>query len=132
MADSLNSPLPHFLVRTAPLPFSVGGCDCVLWCCDWVLSQRGVDPASPWRGRYRTAAGAHRLIRRAGSLADLVADGMARAGIPETSDPLPGDVAVISTAIGDLMGIRSPLGWAVKTQTGVAATTGAVIRGWSI
>ncbi len=132
MTPALNVPLPEYLRAAALRPFGPGRCDCVLFACDWVAAATGVDPAAPWRGRYATARGAARIIARAGGLAALVAGGMARAGIPATDDPLTGDIAMIRAGNDDLMAIRTPLGWAVKTAAGVACVMAAPIAAWSV
>ena len=128
----MNGALPDYLTVTADRPFEVGSCDCVLWCCDWVARVSGRDPAAPWRGAYRTARAARRLVRRAGGLAPLVAGGMARAGYRQTDDPLPGDVAVVSLPQGDLMAIRTRLGWAVKSAGAVAVVAARVVVAWRV
>lgn len=57
-------------------PFAWGQADCALGlAAGAVKALTGVDPAGPWRGRYRTAGGARRAIHKAGftTLADAVA-----------------------------------------------------------
>ncbi len=45
-------------------PFQWGENDCALFACDLVEAATGVDYAAPFRGRYRTAAGAARALKR--------------------------------------------------------------------
>lgn len=56
-------------------PFSWGEADCCLFVCDCILAMTGHDPAAPFRGRYRTALGAHRALLRycGGGLGDIAA-----------------------------------------------------------
>ncbi len=44
--------------------FQWGMHDCCLFACDVIRDAGGVDYAAPFRGRYRTAAGAARALRR--------------------------------------------------------------------
>lgn len=49
-------------------PFEWGVNDCCLFAADCVLAQTGRDPAAGWRGRYRNAAEAGRLVHRLGGM----------------------------------------------------------------
>lgn len=128
----MNTDLPEFLRRAAETPFEAGKFDCVLMACDWVRVVRGVDPAAPWRGTYRTRIEALRIIAGAGGMADLVADGMARAGIPETDDPLPGDVGVVTMEGETVMAIRTMIGWASRGARGLIAGPAEMHRAWRL
>lgn len=66
--------LPCFIEARRAQPFKYGTADCGLTVADWVLIATGHDPAADLRGRYRSAAGALRIIRQAGadSLGSLV------------------------------------------------------------
>ncbi len=44
--------------------FQWGTHDCCLFACDVIRDAGGMDYAAPFRGRYRTAAGAARALRR--------------------------------------------------------------------
>jgi hypothetical protein len=47
------------------LPFAWGSHDCATWAFDVVRDlSGGADHAALWRGRYRTALGSHRVMRR--------------------------------------------------------------------
>jgi len=60
------------VVRAAQArPFAWGRHDCALFVCDCVRAMCGEDPAARFRGRYRTARGAQRAIRRIGGARDL-------------------------------------------------------------
>lgn len=54
-----------------------GGTDCCLFACDAVRAMTGLDPASPFRGRYQTKRGAVAALRR-----------FAGGGIPETAEKI--------------------------------------------
>ncbi|MDH0749535.1 hypothetical protein N5D61_24730 [Pseudomonas sp. GD03842] len=45
-------------------PFSWGDFDCCLFAADCAVAVCGVDPASAYRGKYKTEAGAKRLIKK--------------------------------------------------------------------
>src|SRR3990170_2470650 len=47
-------------------PWRWGDHDCVLFAADLVLAMTGIDPMRGLRGRYNTAIGAARIIRRTG------------------------------------------------------------------
>lgn len=66
-------------------PFSWGTHDCATWAFDlrWGLT-RGEDVAAAWRGRYTTALGALRVMRRLG-WPDLEAMGRDLLGAPLTT-----------------------------------------------
>lgn len=63
--------------RHADIPGEWGVADCLLTCADIVEAVTGFDPAADIRGRYKTEAGAARLLRKRGytdveaALADL-------------------------------------------------------------
>jgi len=115
----------------AETPFEFGRCDCTLWVADWVKKRCGVDPAAPWRGRYRTRLGWRRLIR------GRTLPEVARAALCATpareiapSEAQPGDIGVIETAEGPALAIRGQLGWLAKTGPGIWRTPSAVMA-WS-
>lgn len=53
--------------------FAWGEHDCALWAARWVLVATWEDFLSDWQGRYKTEAGAARLMKRRGfaSVADI-------------------------------------------------------------
>lgn len=128
----MNSPLADFLATGAKTPFVWGSEDCCLFACDWVLSQRAVDPARRYRGSYRTERGAYRVIRRAGGFLAMVEAEMAAAGLMETSDPLPGDVGVVETEQREALAICSRVGWVAKAPRGIVAASFKLIKAWTV
>lgn len=87
--------------RAAGLVFAWGRHDCATWAFDVRRRLTGHDAASEWRGRYGSAAGARRTLRRlgCGSVADLACRVM--------GDPLPspllaqrGDIVLAEDALG--------------------------------
>jgi len=60
------------VVRAAAArPFEWGRQDCALFACDCIAAMTGADPAAAFRGRYRTARGAARALRRIAGVDDL-------------------------------------------------------------
>lgn len=94
-----------FVIETAPRPFEWGVHDCVLFAADGVLAQTEVDLAEPVRGRYSTARGALKVLRRHGyaDLPRLLED-----CLPEISprDASCGDVVMIQDVDGPTCGLR--------------------------
>ena len=86
---------------------------------DWMEGQRGGDPAKEWRGRYRTAIGAARIVRRHGGMTGLVDCAVGGIGMDRTVTARRGDVAVVQTPEGDM--------GAIVTGAGVATFGGAGI-----
>lgn len=112
--------------------FAWGEHDCCVFACGWVKARRGVDPAARWRGRYRTAGGAARHLRRGGGLDALAGRAMAEAGLGVTTRPVPGDVGLVKTAQGLALAIRTPTGWACAGPAGITVAPFAMLAAWSV
>lgn len=63
------SRLHTFLEAARGRPFSWGRWDCCILAADAVQVLTGTDPLAPFRGRYRSARGAARLLKPLGGLA---------------------------------------------------------------
>lgn len=89
--------LAAYLAVEAGTPFVPGTSDCALFAAGAVAAMTGSDPAARWRGRYSTARGGLRVLRREG-YADAVAVAAAllrrRA---EGERAVPGDVCALET-----------------------------------
>jgi hypothetical protein len=85
-------------------PYQPGRHDCALFAAGAVHVMCGVDPAAPFRGRYRTIRGGLRVLRRAG-YRDHVA--MTAAVLPEIPVAMcrVGDVVVADGADGPALGV---------------------------
>ena len=59
--------LHDYLNRCSSCAFAWGEHDCALFAAGGVLAMTGVDPAATFRGRYRTAIGSVRALRRYGT-----------------------------------------------------------------
>ena len=92
--------LSEFLGELAKRKFDWAQSNCFLICADWVLLVTGRDPASPWRGRYKTKHEAFRLIREQGGPVALATKAMERVKFILTEVPSAGDVALVWTPVG--------------------------------
>lgn len=134
--------LSAYLGAAVARPWEWGVHDCQMWPADWVRSQTGQDPASAWRGRYRSLSGAERIIRRGGGLPALVSAGMGRIGLPEIAPALAedGDVGLVhaTVTIGnrvrvrDVGAIRVAGGWAVLTDDGCVVGPFEAVVAWRV
>lgn len=119
--DPGDQQLSAFLRAMARASFAWGACDCALVMADWCRVRRGVDPAARLRGRYRTALGALRTVRRRGGFETVVRALMAESGFATIESPRTGDVGLVAhPRVGPACAIRCPLGWAVKSPAGLA------------
>ncbi|MEN2980854.1 hypothetical protein P7L78_21925 [Tistrella bauzanensis] len=120
-----------------------GALDCSIWAADWVRIVRGADPAAAWRGRYRTARGCARLIRRhPGGLAAMAADGLLSIGCLTVAPDVarPGDVGIIrgidparTGVVVEAIAIRGRASWITKIERGIARhDPGAAVAAWEV
>lgn len=101
--------------------FTWGRHDCALGLAGGAVeAMTGTDIAAPWRGRYSTALGAARALKRDGfeTLGDLVAT-----LLPEHVSPLmarPGDIGLMAAKgpIGEALGVIDVSTFFVLTETG--------------
>ncbi|WP_245450679.1 DUF6950 family protein [Methylobacterium brachiatum] len=113
--------------------FVWGVCDCSLAMADWCRAVRGVDPAATLRGRYTTALGAMRHVRRLGGFEVMARSLMAGCGFVTTEAPRIGDVGLVRhPVVGPVFAIRCALGWAVKSPEGVAVGDYPALAAWSV
>ena len=87
-------------------PFAWGVFDCALFACGAIQVMTGVDPAAPMRGRYKTARGALRVLKRfaGGSLRETADKIAGEIGYPLVPLALArrGDVALIDDTDGGI------------------------------
>jgi hypothetical protein len=99
--ENWPSLLADFLAEEKP--FEWGKRDCSLFAADAVRCITGVDHAKKFRGRYKTAKGAARVIARHRGLEGLIN----KTGL----EPIPklmaqrGDVVLIDTPLGEALGV---------------------------
>ncbi len=89
--------------------FQWGVHDCCIFACDVIRDADGVDYAAPFRGRYRTAAGAARALRRfAGGGLEAAVEKITRDNRLEEVPPLMaqrGDFVLLDEAVGPALGV---------------------------
>lgn len=79
--------LAEFLTARESAPFAWGENDCCLFACDGIRALTGLDPAAKvFRGRYRDAAGATRLLRKHGGVEAITERLCAEHGFAELRD----------------------------------------------
>lgn len=88
--------LSEFLEREAarPSPFW-GERDCLMFICNWIKLARGIDPAAPYRGHYRTELGCLRILKRDGGVREIMRARTKACGIHLTQSPRDGDIILI-------------------------------------
>ena len=95
-------------------PLVWGKSDCLLTTCDAIEAMTGVDPAADIRGKYKSKAGAYRLIKQRGydSLGAVLADHFAEIPVAMAGR---GDVGVYQNTVGYFC----EYGFAVKGEDGL-------------
>ena len=123
--------LEQFLEDMARRPFRDGAADCILTVADWIVLNGHPDPAAPFRGRYRTALGRERIVRREGGMLSVMEAGAARAGLEATEGPLRGDVGLVRMGDHTLAAICLNRLWAAKGP-GVVVGPAEVLKAWRV
>jgi hypothetical protein len=104
----------HFIEARRNTPFAWGRQDCCLFACDGILAQTGLDPAAGlFRGKYRDALGAARLVRKHGgveAIATKVCTGLGYHPVPVLMAQR-GDVVLLSARAAGSAGMfgREPV-----------------------
>lgn len=125
--------LDAFLEEAAGKRFQDGTWDCALMVAAWVERVKGIDGASPWRGRYATRIGWLRILKREGGIEAVIAKGAALVGLSETNEPRRGDIGIARQPNGDLMaGISLGERWASAGTRGLAVCLASPVRAWRV
>ena len=132
--------LQEFLAALERRAWAWGEVDCTLAVADWVMAETGIDPAEPWRGRYRDAAGAGRLARAAGGYLAMVSGRMSGLGFAPTESPETGDVAVVRAPVSvgtrvrlrEIAAVRLGTWWVTRSRRGIAAGQFTVLAAWRV
>lgn len=99
--------LIDFIEGRRERPFSWGENDCATFAADWIRQQTGIDPVAQYRGKYKTAAGAARAMKRYGT-GELVSTWIGLVGepLPSVRLAMRGDVVAKDMGeTGDAIGI---------------------------
>jgi hypothetical protein len=132
--------LEAFLAQATARVAVWGQWDCHLWLADWIVAATDApDPAADFRGRYRTALGAKRLLKREGGSPALVARLAARAGLADVdlADVRAGDIGLMPICgIKDFhfLGVlRTERRWCcLRWPAGIAAIPDRAAKAWRL
>lgn len=125
--------LDQFLEAATARTFRDGEWDCQLFPAEWVRLVTGVDPAKEWRGRYSTALGRERILKREGGPLAVMTRGAESARLKRTTEPVRGDVGLIRLSGRDYGAVCLGDRWALVTRRGLAAERpDEVIRAWEV
>ncbi|MFN4296809.1 MAG: DUF6950 family protein [Brevundimonas sp.] len=123
--------LDRFLEEATARRFRDGEWDCQLFPAEWVLRVTGLDPAAEWRGRYSTALGRERILKRGGGPLAVMTKGAESVGLQRTSEPKRGDIGLIRVGGRHYGAVCLGGLWAVATSKGLAAVKpDEVERAW--
>jgi len=122
--------LANYLLNTRKKPFQWGENDCCLFAANAIIAMGGDDVASDVRGRYKTATGAARVLKRLG-VRDMVELLSQRLGEPD-GKICRGSIVVVDCNGDQVVGIYYDKPWAL-TETGLTALpTSSIIQSWSL
>jgi hypothetical protein len=129
----MSDPLTIFLREAARSAFSwERQSDCLMWLADWMRVKRGIDPGVPWRGAYRTALGAMRIVTEAGGMVALVEKGLAPFGILRTETPHRGDIAIVDLAGAATGAIVLGKSCAMLGPRGIVIGRAPLVAAWAL
>lgn len=130
------TPLYLELTRWQKLPFVWGEIDCVLALADWCMVAGWPDPAAEYRFTYHDRSSCQRETRFITDPVAIVQACCDSVGIPQTSVPVEGDIAVIRLGPNKHLGAvwTNAYGWASKADTGVVfhRLGHEVLRTWGV
>ena len=129
--------IESFLQRASARPWCWGEHDCTLFAADWIMEQRGRDPAAGWRRTYSTVLGCERALSRAGGLEHVWNEALNGIAIAPTNAVRVGDVGLVLRRSCDLSwrptgAVLAPDGWVSLTPDGVLRADAPLIAGWSV
>jgi hypothetical protein len=106
-AENWPTLLTAYIEERREVPFTWGKADCCLFAADWVRLATDLDPAADLRGKYDSALGARRIIKRRGGLAAMVARALTPLSFREVALSLAtrGDIIVRDSGDGDCAGV---------------------------
>lgn len=122
--------LPETLQKATQKPFSWGEHDCCLFAADCVIAVCDFDPCEKIRGRYKTKAGAARVLKTEfGDLESALSRFFSEIG-PEKA--MRGDIVMFNGDDGKTLGvIWANKTWAV-TNSGVCPVNFQPIKAWRV
>jgi len=133
--------LSEFLEREMLRPSQFWGeRDCLMFVCNWIREKTGIDPATPYRGKYKTELECLRILRRDGGVRGIMRARTAACGFPPTDSPVDGDIALIRSRalqLGEVVnanagGIVIGERVAVMSPEGLLLLTTPILEAWAI
>jgi len=110
--------------------------DCLLWLGLWSERACGIDGGEPWRGRYRTALGCARLLKKSGGMAACIERGTKLCGMIPVTDLRSGDIGIVRAntdkGVQEVGGIFTGERWAVLTGKGVLTGPASPVAAWGV
>lgn len=99
--------LADFTNSRAREPFRWGANDCCLFASDWILTMYGSDPAAWFRGRYTTALGAFRFLKKHGGVEGIMRAAAAKYQWDEINPKQAqrGDLCLVDTPTGRALAV---------------------------
>lgn len=122
--------LANYLLEKQKQPFEWGVNDCCLFAADAILAMGGLDVAKDVRGRYKTAIGAHRIMKKlsADSLVELLTQ---RLGEPNGVITR-GSIIVVESNGEQVVGVFYQKPWALTEKGLQGMSVDSVIQSWSL
>lgn len=121
-----ESALSDYLAGQGGAVFAWGACDCAMFAAGAVLAMTGTDPAAELRGRYKSATGAARVLKRYGA-DDLAAWVSARFEEVAPVFAHRGDLVMADGSLGICAG---PAAWFVGEENGDAGLVSRPMQDW--
>lgn len=111
-------------------PFAWGEQDCCVWAADSVQACTGVDPAAAWRGTYRDAMSAERLVMELGGMAAIGALA-GRESAPSLATA--GDIGLARQGDREMLVVHSGQVWLAVAACGLEIVPfGSVTHAWRV
>ncbi|MCK7458509.1 DUF6950 family protein [Idiomarina aminovorans] len=122
--------LANFLLKTRKTPFKWGENDCCLFAANAIIAMGGQDVAEDVRGRYKTAIGAHRIMKKFGanSLTELLKQ---RLGRPDGFITR-GAIVIVESEGEQVAGVFYQKPWALTEKGLQGMPFESVIQSWSL
>jgi hypothetical protein len=128
--------LPRFLDDIALAGWQWGERDCLLWLGLWSRELTGIDGGAEWRGRYRTALGCTRVLKRSGGMVACIKRGADVAGLARVETPQAGDIGLVpvltNRGVGEAGAIFTGKRWALLTSRGIMTTPAEPAMMWGV
>ena len=132
--DNWTVRVHEYLEMKHGTPFKWGESDCCLFACNIVMVMTGVDIAKKWRGKYKTARGAKRFLKR--GLNTVTEETMEEFNCAEVKIPFRRrfDLALIESGQGLALGVINAHGnvWAQGENKMEEMPSSCILRVWRI